>query len=86
MAWGKEGIAAGDLKFDHGWIYSTHLGDYGTNYRLRAYVTAIGANLSKDAIYPTSEGPDVAKSTTAQTHTSCTSTRASCRPRRPSGR
>jgi hypothetical protein len=60
MAWSKEGIVAGDFKLDHGWLYSTNLGEYGTNYRLRAYVTAIGlgANLSKDAVYPTSEGPD----------------------------
>lgn len=63
MAWSKEGVAAGDFKLEHGWLYSTKLGEYGTNYRLRAYVTAIGlgANLSKDAIYPTSEGPDVAQ-------------------------
>lgn len=60
MAWATEGVTAGDLSFERGWLYSTHLGQYGTNYRLRAYVTAIGlgANLSQDAVYPTSEGTD----------------------------
>lgn len=60
MASDKEAVAAGDLKFVNGWQYSTNLGDYGVNYLLRAYITAIGlgANLSKDAIYPKSEGPD----------------------------
>ncbi len=60
MDWAKGGITAGDFAFERGWLFSTHLGEYGTNYRLRAYVTAIGlgANLSRDAIYPMSEGPD----------------------------
>lgn len=60
MTGDKVAVAAGDLKFTNGWQYSTNLGEYGTNYLLRAYVTAIGlgANLSKDAIYPKSEGPN----------------------------
>lgn len=60
MDWATEGVAAGDFSLKNGWLYSTHLGEYGTNYRLRSYVTAIGlgANLSQDAVYPTSEGPD----------------------------
>ena len=60
MAGDKTAVAAGDLKFTNGWQYSTNLGEYGTNYLLRAYVTAIGlgANLSRDAIYPKSAGPD----------------------------
>lgn len=60
MAGNKTLMASGELKFTNGWQYSTNLGDYGTNYLLRAYVTAIGlgANLSKDAIYPQSEGPE----------------------------
>jgi hypothetical protein len=60
MAGDKAAVAGGDLKFTNGWQYSTNLGEYGTNYLLRAYITAIGlgANLSKDAIYPKSEGPD----------------------------
>lgn len=59
MAGNKTLMSSGELKFANGWQYSTSLGDYGTNYLLRAYVTAIGlgANLSKDAIYPQSEGP-----------------------------
>lgn len=60
MAGDKAAVADGDFKFTNGWQYSTSLGEYGTNYLLRAYVTAIGlgANLSKDAVYPKSEGPD----------------------------
>ena len=59
-AWKKEGVRAGDLKFQNGWAYTTKAGSYGTNYRQRAFVTAIGlgANLPEDAVYPTSEGPD----------------------------
>ncbi|HET6515396.1 MAG TPA: DUF1254 domain-containing protein [Thermodesulfovibrionales bacterium] len=40
-----------------GWTYSTKLGVYGTEYLVRALVTAIGlgANRGQDAIYPTSE-------------------------------
>lgn len=59
MAGDKAAVDAGDLKFTNGWQYSTSLGEYGTNYLLRAYITAVGlgANLSKDAIYPKSDGP-----------------------------
>ena len=41
----------------NGWVYSTKLGVYGTEYLARALVTAIGlgANRGQDAIYPTSE-------------------------------
>jgi hypothetical protein len=41
----------------NGWVYSTKLGIYGTEYLVRALVTAIGlgANRGQDAIYPTSE-------------------------------
>ena len=40
----------------NGWVYSTKLGVYGTEYLVRALVTAIGlgANRAQDAIYPTS--------------------------------
>jgi hypothetical protein len=40
-----------------GWVYSTKLGVYRTEYLVRALVTAIGlgANRGQDAIYPTSE-------------------------------
>ena len=38
----------------NGWAVTTNLGTYGTNYMLRAVVTAIGlgANLPQDAVYP----------------------------------
>ncbi len=59
-SWMKEGVLAGDLKFENGWAYTTKAGTYGTNYRQRAFVTAIGlgANLPDDAVYPSSQGPD----------------------------
>jgi hypothetical protein len=63
MAWLKEGIAAGDMKLENGWAFTTKAGVYGTSYMQRALVTAIGlgANRPQDAIYPTSTGPDVIK-------------------------
>jgi hypothetical protein len=59
MAWLKEGIVAGDMKVENGWVFTTKAGTYGTNYKQRALITAIGlgANLPQDAIYPLSEGP-----------------------------
>ena len=64
MSWMKEGVAAGDMKFTDGWAFTTKTGLYGTAYRQRAMMTAIGlgANRPQDAVYPTSEGPDVLKS------------------------
>jgi hypothetical protein len=64
MLYLKEGIVTGDMKLEHGWAFSPKLGIYGTNYLLRALVTAIGlgANRGQDAIYPTSEGPNVLES------------------------
>jgi hypothetical protein len=58
-AWSVDGIAAGDNQFINGWLFTTKVGKYGTNYIQRAYVTwiGLGANLPEDAIYPTSEGP-----------------------------
>jgi hypothetical protein len=63
MAWLKEGLVAGDTKFIDGWFFSRKVGTYGTDYRMRALVTAIGlgANRPEDAVYPTSEGPDLVK-------------------------
>ena len=54
----KEGIV-GDAKLTDGWFFSTKTGIYGTNYKMRALITAIGlgANRPQDAVYPTSEGP-----------------------------
>ena len=62
MDWMKAGIVAGDMKLENGWAYSTKVGQYGTMYLQRAFVTAIGlgANRPQDAIYPTSTGPDIA--------------------------
>ena len=59
----KAGIAAGDMKLENGWLFTTKTGLYGTDYLQRALVTAIGlgANRPQDAVYPTSEGPDIAE-------------------------
>jgi hypothetical protein len=40
----------------NGWAYTTHTGDYGTDYLQRATVTyfGLGANRPQDAVYPTS--------------------------------
>ncbi len=61
MGWLKEGVLFGDNKIEDGWLYTTKAGVYGTNYIQRAFITAIGlgANRPQDAIYPTSEGPDI---------------------------
>jgi hypothetical protein len=66
MSWMKEGIVAGDFKLEDGWLFTTKAGVYGTAYRQRALITAIGlgANRPQDAVYPTSEGPDVLQSYT----------------------
>lgn len=66
MLWLKEGIVAGDSKLEHGWLFTTKTGQYGTNYIQRALITAIGlgANRPQDAIYPTSEGPGIFESYT----------------------
>ena len=66
MLWLKEGIIAGDSKLENGWLFTTKTGEYGVNYIQRALITAIGlgANRPKDAIYPTSEGPNVVESYT----------------------
>jgi len=60
-AWAKEGVVLGDNKIEDGWLYTMRAGVYGTSYRQRAFITwiGLGANRPQDAIYPTSEGPDV---------------------------
>ncbi|WP_300336864.1 DUF1254 domain-containing protein [Accumulibacter sp.] len=62
MDWMKAGIVAGDFKLEHGWLFTTKTGLYGTHYVQRALITAIGlgANRPEDAVYPTSTGPDIA--------------------------
>jgi len=63
MSYMKEALVTGDAKLVNGWFFTTKTGLYGTNYRIRALVTAIGlgANRPEDAIYPTAEGPDLIK-------------------------
>ncbi|WP_076865738.1 DUF1254 domain-containing protein [Bradyrhizobium mercantei] len=45
-----------DVKDENGWAFTTKTGIYGTDYLMRALVTAIGlgANRPQDAVYPTS--------------------------------
>jgi hypothetical protein len=45
------------VKNINGWMLTTETGDYGTEYLMRAFITAIGlgANRPQDAIYPTSQ-------------------------------
>lgn len=64
MRWMKEGIVAGDMKLEHGWLFTIKTGEYGVNYIQRALITAIGlgANRPQDAVYPTSEGPNILES------------------------
>ncbi|HET6420704.1 MAG TPA: DUF1214 domain-containing protein, partial [Geobacteraceae bacterium] len=68
MLWLKEGIFAGDMKLENGWVFTTKTGLYGVNYIQRALVTAIGlgVNRPQDAVYPTSEGPSILSSYTGQ--------------------
>jgi hypothetical protein len=63
QAWLKEGIAAGDGKLENGWMFFKTVGTYGTSYRQRAMIAwyGLGANRLQDAVYPTSEGPDILK-------------------------
>jgi len=63
MGWLEAGIAAGDMKLENGWAFTTRTGLYGTSYLQRALITAIGlgANRPEDAVYPTSTGPDLVK-------------------------
>jgi len=59
----KEAIVTGDAKVEHGWMFFGKTGLYGTGYRNRALITwyGLGANRPQDAVYPTSEGPDIVK-------------------------
>lgn len=68
MLWMKEGIAAGTMRLENGWIFTTKTGIYGTDYIQRALITAIGlgANRPQDAVYPTSEGPTILGSYTGE--------------------
>ena len=46
-----------DVRDENGWIFTTKTGIYGTDYLMRALITAIGlgANRPQDAVYPTSQ-------------------------------
>jgi len=59
----EEAIATGDAKVENGWMFFSKTGLYGTGYRNRALITwyGLGANRLQDAVYPTSEGPDILK-------------------------
>ena len=59
----KEALVTGDAKAEHGWLFFKNTGQYGTGYRNRAMITwyGLGANRPQDAVYPTSEGPDLIK-------------------------
>jgi hypothetical protein len=45
------------IKDENGWAFTTKTGIYGTDYLMRALITAIGlgANRPQDAVYPTSK-------------------------------
>jgi hypothetical protein len=59
----KEAPVTGDAKLENGWLFFKNTGVYGTGYRNRAMITwyGLGANRPQDAVYPTSEGPDLLK-------------------------
>jgi hypothetical protein len=59
----KEALVTGDAKLENGWLFFKNTGLYGTGYRNRAMITwyGLGANRPQDAVYPTSEGPDLLK-------------------------
>lgn len=59
--WMKEGVVVGDTKLEDGWLFTLKAGVYGTAYRQRAMITwyGLGANRPQDAVYPTSEGPNI---------------------------
>jgi hypothetical protein len=46
-----------EIRDENGWAFTTATGNYGTDYLMRALVTAIGlgANRPQDAVYPTSQ-------------------------------
>lgn len=54
----------GDMTRENGWSYTIKAGTYGTDYKQRALVTAIGlgANRPQDAVYPTSLKPSLIES------------------------
>jgi len=59
----KDALLSGDAKLENGWLMFPKTGIYGTGYRNRALITwyGLGANRPQDAVYPTSEGPELIK-------------------------
>jgi hypothetical protein len=59
----KEALVTGDARAEHGWLFFSKTGLYGTGYRNRAMISwyGLGANRPQDAVYPTSEGPELVK-------------------------
>jgi len=59
----KEALVTGDAKLENGWLFFKNTGLYGNGYRNRAMITwyGLGANRPQDAVYPTSEGPELLK-------------------------
>ena len=78
-----------DVKDENGWAFTTKTGIYGTDYLMRALVTAIGlgANRPQDAVYPTSQKdarrPEIQRREQIR---DAISPRARCRRRSASGR
>ena len=60
-----------DVKDVNGFAFTTKTGLYGTDYLMRALITAIGlgANRPQDAVYPTSQKDATARPTTVPTNT-----------------
>ena len=57
--WEREGIAAGDWRFENGWVITTRTGPYGTDYTQRALIAMIGlyANLLRTRFTRFPTGP-----------------------------
>jgi len=64
------GVQKTGNKVVNGWLLTSGTGDYGTNYLWRAGVSAFGwgANLDKDAIYPSTKDSDGAPLVGANTY------------------
>ena len=58
---GPQAAVSAQAWLENGWLFTTKTGLYGTDYRQRALVTAIGlgANRAEDTVYPVSDGPDL---------------------------
>ena len=73
-----------DVKHINGWNFTTKTGIYGTDYLMRALVTAIGLG-AQDAVYPTSLKDADDRDYEGTENTSSTSARANCRRSKGSG-